>query len=122
MAAQPILRIERRQSRQQHAARFAFVARQREGALQHVPGWQYAKLVAQLARAATAVEHGDHGVQLQPRIRLQAAEQTRQPGAAADTADIHLAKVHPGIVLSSHDRFLEDSRRFAGQRPPRRVW
>ncbi len=68
VAGEAVVLLERRQPRQQDAARFAFVARQRERALQHVAGRQHAELIAQLARTAAAVEHGDDGVQLQPRV------------------------------------------------------
>ena len=60
--------LERRQPRQQHAARFARVARQRQRALQDVARRQHAELVAQLPGAAAAVEHRDDGVQVQPGI------------------------------------------------------
>ena len=88
------LRIDRRQPRQQHAARFGFVTRQRERALQHIAGGQYAKLVAKLARAAATVEHGDDGVQAEPGIDLQSAEQAGQSGAAAKAADVQLVQSH----------------------------
>jgi len=48
MPTEPIARIERRQARQQHAARLTFVARQGERTLQHVTRRQDAELVAQL--------------------------------------------------------------------------
>ena len=94
VAGQAVVLLERRQPRQQHAARFAFVARQRERALQHVARRQHAQLVAQLPGAAAAVEHRDDGVQVEPGIGLQAAEQTRQSGAAAEAADVQLAQMH----------------------------
>jgi len=56
--------LERRQPRQQHPPRLALVARQRERALQHVARRQHAELVAELARAAAAVEHRHHGVEM----------------------------------------------------------
>ena len=74
MPAEPRV-FERRQPRQQHAARFAFVARQRERTAQDVARRQHAQLVAQLAGAAAAVEHRDDGVERQPRVALQTAEQ-----------------------------------------------
>ena len=88
--------LERRQARQQHAPRFAGVARQRQRALQDVAGRQHAELVAQLSGAAAAVEHRDDGVEVQPRVLLQAAEQARQSGAAAEAADVQLAQTHRG--------------------------
>ena len=51
--AQPFV-LERRQPRQQHAPRFALVARERQRAAQHVAWRQHAQLVAQLPRAAAA--------------------------------------------------------------------
>ena len=56
--------LERRQARQQHAPRLALVPRQRQRALEDVAGRQHAELVAELARAAAAVEHGDDRVQI----------------------------------------------------------
>ena len=94
VAAEPRV-LERRQARQQHAARLAFVARQRERAAQDVAGRQDAELVAQLAGAAAAVEHGHDGVHREPGIALQSAEQARQAGAAAEAPDIDLAQTHP---------------------------
>ena len=91
VAAQPRV-LERRQARQQDAPRFAFVARQRQRAAQHVAGRQHAQLVAQLARAAARVEHRHDGVHAQPWIAFQAAEQARQAGAAAETAKVDFAK------------------------------
>ena len=86
--------LERRQPRQQDAPRLGFVARQRQRALEHVARRQHAELVAQHAAAAAAVEHRDDGVQPQPRVALQAAEQAGQPGAAAEAADVELAELH----------------------------
>ena len=86
--------FERRQPRQQHAARLALVARQRQRALQHVARRQHAELVAQHARAPAAVEHRDDGVDGEPRVGLQSAEQTRQSGAAAEAADVEGAQLH----------------------------
>ena len=63
VAGEPGVMLERRQARQEHAPRLAFVARQRQRALQHVAGRQHAELVAELARTAAAVEHRDHGVE-----------------------------------------------------------
>ena len=94
MPGQAVVLLERRQARQQHAARFALVARERERALQHVARRQHAELVAQLTGAAAAVEHRDDGVELQPGIGLEPAEQARQPGAAAEAADVQLAQLH----------------------------
>ncbi len=86
--------VGRRDSR--HAPGFAFVPRQRERALQDVAGRQHAEFVAELARTAAAVEHGDDRVQAQPRVALETAEQARQAGAAADAPDVQLAKPHAG--------------------------
>jgi hypothetical protein len=57
----------------------ALVARERQRALQHVAGRQHAELVAQLAGAAAAVEHRDHGVELQPRVVLQPPSRLGRP-------------------------------------------
>ena len=91
--------LERRQPREQHAPRLARVARQRQRALEDVARRQHAQLVAQLARAAAAVEHRDDGVGVQPRIGLQSAEQARQTGAAAEAADVQLAQTHRVDIL-----------------------
>ena len=92
--------LERRQPRQQHAPRLGLVARQRQRALQHVARRQHAELVAQHAAAAAAVEHRDHGVEPQPRVALQAAQQAGQTGAAAEAADVELAELHvPAFYL-----------------------
>ena len=96
--AEPIVLLERRQPRQQHAPRLALVARQRQRALEHVAGRQHAELVAQLTRAAAAVEHRDHRVEAEPRVVLEAAEQARQAGAAADTPDVQLAESHAAVL------------------------
>jgi hypothetical protein len=91
VAAKTSVLLERRQAREKNAPRLAFVARQGEGAFQHVAGRQHAQLVAQLAGAAAAVEHGDDGVQPQPGVRLETAKQAGQPRAAAKAADVQLA-------------------------------
>ena len=93
VAAEPRV-LERRQPREQHAARLAFVARQRQRAPQHVAGRQHAELVAQLAGAAARVEHRHDGVEAQPGIAFQTAEQARQAGAAAETAKVDFTKSH----------------------------
>ena len=91
--------LERRQPRQQDAPRLGLVARQRQRALQHVARGQHAELVAEHAAAAAAVEHRDDGVQAQPRVALQAAQQAGQTGAAPEAADVELAELHvPGIL------------------------
>ena len=95
VAAQPRV-LEGRQPRQQHPPRLAFVARQRERAPQDVAWWQHAQLIAQLARAAAAVEHGDHRVQRQPRVAFQATQQAGETGSAAETANLELAQAHGG--------------------------
>ncbi len=66
--------FERRQAGEQQPARLALVARQRQRALQHVTGRQHAQFVAQLPRAAAAVEHRDDRVEVEPGVLLQAAE------------------------------------------------
>ena len=71
--------LERRQPREQHAARLGFVAGQRQRALEHVAGRQHAQLVAQDAAAAAAVEHGDDGVQPQPGLRFSPPSRLGRP-------------------------------------------
>jgi hypothetical protein len=90
VSGEAIVLFERRETGEQDAAGFAFVACQGESALQDVPGGQHAQFVAQLAGAAAAVEHGDDGVELQPGVGLQAAEQARQAGSASHAADLQL--------------------------------
>ena len=72
----------------------ALARNEREGAFQDIAGRQHAELVAQLTRAAAAVEHGDDCVDAEPGIVLQAAEQARQPGAAAEAADVERLQAH----------------------------
>src|SRR6185503_5540608 len=55
---------------------------------------QHPELVAQLAGAAATVEHRDDCIQAQPGIRLEPAEQTREPGTAAKAADVEPAQLH----------------------------
>jgi len=86
--------LERRQTRQEDAPRFAFVPRQRERAPEHVSGRQHPQLVAQDARTSAAVEHRDHGVQRQPWVGLQPAEQAGQARAAAEATDRERAETH----------------------------
>ena len=105
--------LERRQPREQHPARFALVARHRQRAAQHVARRQHAELVAQLTRAAAAVEHRDDGVQRQPGIGLESAEQAGQTGAAPETADIEPAQLHSHPL---HRRERELSIESAGPR------
>src|SRR5581483_12188956 len=99
VAAEPRV-LERRQAREQHATRFARVPRERQRALQDVAGRQHPQFVPELTRTAAAVEHRDDGVDLQPRIVLQAAEQAGKPRAAAEAADIELAKAHRGTFYT----------------------
>ena len=98
VSGQAIVLLERRQPREQHAARLAFVARERQGALEHVAGGEHTQLVTQLPRAAAAVEHGHHGIHTQPRIVLEPAEQARKAGAAAEAADVEVPQLHRAIV------------------------
>ena len=93
VARQPRV-LERREPRQQDAARLGLVARQGQRALEDVAGRQHAELVAQHPRAAAAVEHGDDRVDLQPGVGLQAAEQARESRAATDASDLDLAQAH----------------------------
>src|SRR5829696_5326176 len=86
--------LERRQARQQDAASLAFIARQRQRAAQHVARRQHAELVAELTGAAARVEHRHYGVEPQPRITFQTAQQAGQTRAAAETAKVDFAKSH----------------------------
>ena len=95
---EPIVLLERGQPGEQHAPRLAFVARQRQRALQHVARRQHAQLVTQLSRAAAAVEHRDDRIDAQPGVALQSAKQAGQTGAAAETADVEIPQLHHGIV------------------------
>src|SRR5690606_11860629 len=95
---QPTPALEHREPGQQDGAGLAFVARQRQRALQHVAGRQDAELVPQLARRSAAVEHRDDSVQIDPGVVLQAAEQTGQAGASAEAADLEHPQLHRVIL------------------------
>src|SRR5207245_10741886 len=84
--------LQRRQAREQHPARFPRIAGERERTLENVAGRKDAELVAQLTRTAAAVEHGNDGVQAQPRVLLQPAQQTREARAAAAATAVRLAE------------------------------
>ena len=86
--------LERRQTRQEHAACFPLVARHRQRAAQHVAGRQHTELVAELTGAAAAVEHGDDGVQREPGVGFESAEQAGEARAAPETPDIDTAQFH----------------------------
>jgi hypothetical protein len=75
VAGEPVVLFQGRKPGQEHAPRFTLIARERERTFQHVAGRQHTELVTQLARAAAAVEHRDHGIEQQPRIVLEAAEE-----------------------------------------------
>src|SRR5437667_9849453 len=90
--------LERRQPRQQNPPRLARVARQGQRAFEDVARRQHTELVAELTRAAAAVEHGDDSVDAQPRIALQSAQKARQPGAATEAPDIELPKAHLAVL------------------------
>ena len=98
--------LERRQARQQHPARLAFVARQRQRAAQHVARRQHAELVAELAGAAARIEHRHYGVETQPGVAFQTAEQAGQTGAAAETAKVDFAKSHKNEQPDRTSRIL----------------
>jgi hypothetical protein len=93
VAAQTLV-LEHRHAREQHTPRLAFVSRECQRALQHVAGRQHPELIAQLAGAAAAVEHRDDGVDVEPGVVLEAAEQAWKAGAAAETADRHRTQPH----------------------------
>ena len=113
VARQPAV-LEHRQPRQQNRARLALVARQRQRALQHVARRQHAQLVAQLPRRPAAVEHGDDGVEIDPGIVLEAAEQARQAGAAAEAADLQDTQTH-ATIYSVHTRPASRMSRLGSQ-------
>ena len=71
------------------AARFVELARHLAERL-----GQHAQFVAKLPRAAPAVEHRDHGIHSQPRIRLQAAQQARQARAPAEAPDVQFTELN----------------------------
>src|SRR5439155_6013291 len=98
VAAEPRV-LEHRQARQQDATRLARVARERERAFQDVARRQDAELVAQLSRAAAAVEHRDDAVRVQPWVGLQPAQEARKAGASAKAADAQLAQTHSVILV-----------------------
>jgi hypothetical protein len=95
MPAEPRV-LERWEPRQQERPSLALVARERQRALQHVSRRQHAQLVAKLPRAAAAVERRDDRVDVEPRVRLQTAEQAWQARAAAEASDAETAKAHGG--------------------------
>ena len=67
--------VECRQTGQEQAASLGLVSGQGERALQHVARREHAELVAELTRAAAAVEHRDDRVHAHPGVLLEAAEQ-----------------------------------------------
>jgi hypothetical protein len=93
--------FERRQTRQQYSTRLAFVSRERQSASQDVTRRQHAKLVAQLSRAPAAVEHRDHGVEGQPGIRFETADQTGESGSAAEATNVERPQAHASIALAA---------------------
>ena len=76
----------------------------------HVARRQHAELVAELPRAAPAVEHGHDRVQVQPGIGLQSAEQAGQTGAAPETADVEPAQFHLSPLHWRSPRIVNPSR------------
>ena len=86
--------VECRQTGQEQAASLGLVSGQGERALQHVARREHAELVAELTRAAAAVEHRDDGIHPQPRILLQAPKQAGQPGSAAEAPDVDFPQPH----------------------------
>ena len=99
VTGEPVVVLDRRQSRQQDASRLPLVARERQRALEHVARRQHAELVAQLPGAAAAVEHRDDGVETKPGVGLETTEQARKTRTAAETADVQLAQLHRLILL-----------------------
>ena len=71
--------LECRQPRQQHTPRLARVARQRQRAFEDVARRQHAQFVAQLPRAAAAVEHRDDCVQMQPGLCFKPPSRLGRP-------------------------------------------
>ena len=133
MAGEPLV-LERGQPRKQHAPRLGLVARERQGALEDIARRQHAELVAQHARAAAAVEHGDDRVQPEPGIALQTAEKTGESGAAPEAGDLDLSELHSRHIVDAAGTkgsgartvsFLADvalvacRRRLAGGQPAR---
>ena len=79
-------------------------SRERKRTLEHVARGQHTQLVAQLARASTAIEHRHDGVDAQPGVLLQSTQQAGQARAAAEAADVQGSQLHAGIVQDSGPR------------------
>ena len=113
--------LQGRQPREQQPARLGLVAGEGERALQDVAGREHAELIAELARAAAVVEHRDDGVDAQPGVLLQAAEQARQARPAPETADVDRPQSHgtdcrtpvPGLPPRPRRRRRKPGRRSA---------
>ncbi len=68
---------------------------------------RHAHLVAQLARRSAIVGHGDDRGDV-AGLLLEAAQQDRQPGAAADGHDARAARAQPTLVEQLAQRLLAD--------------
>jgi hypothetical protein len=86
--------LDGRQSRKQDASSLALVSRQRQRTSQDITRRQHAELIAELARTPSAVEHRDNGMEGQPRVAFQAAQQARESGSTAEASDLELAQPH----------------------------
>src|SRR5262249_17772764 len=54
-------------------------------------------------------EHRDDGVDAEPRIRFQPAQQARKTGAAAETTDVQLAQLHSRLIVVRYNRPMPDT-------------
>ena len=96
--------LQRGQPRQQDPAGFLLIARQRQRTFKHIARREHAELVSQLTRTATTIEHRDDGIDTQPGILLQPAEQAGEPGPTSKAADVQLPQLHVGIVQDLEPR------------------
>ena len=90
--------LEAREAGQQDPPCLGLVTRQRQCTSEDIARWQHAELVPQHAGAPTTVEHGDDRVHPEPWVVFETADQTREPGAPAETPDIQPPQQHWRIV------------------------
>ena len=90
--------LEAREAGQQDPPCLGLVTRQRQCTSEDIARWQHAELVPQHAGAPTPVDHGDDRVHPEPWVVFETADQTREPGAPAETPDIQPPQQHWRIV------------------------
>ena len=116
--------LEHRQAREQDLARLALVARERQRAPQHVARRQHAKLVAQLAGDPPLSNIVTTAFEVEPGIVLESAQQARQSGPAAETADLRSRRrtrlLYGRDCVTPHDRMRTDDASRASERPAAR--